>query len=450
MTTDISASRHITKYEIAILAILAIYSCIQYAYAPLSYSSEYCIHLLVIFLIVAIIVIRRCYNQVHTIFNFDTLFAVSFFYTNYVYGAFLYITNPHFSLFRLDFNDAYICKGIALTTVGYCWYAIGRCIILKRKSIDKDFTIDSVRFEKIKKLTFFLALILSFIVLPFIGSNYEGGLPFGTIGNQLCNTTFILVYYVIIVLFQKYCSVKTLFQHNKKLCFIILFLMFSLLLIGSRTLPMRLMLLVAFLFNIYVNPIKTKTFLFLGSIGFFLMFYIGSMRLGYETESISDNPFINAGNELIINNRSLYVLMDYADHNGYTLGKTLLMNILSILPFFQSLFLSLTGWTNKDIGSAYLVTDLYFSERNDDVIGLGTNLIGDIYLCYGVIGVIIMMFIFGKVINRLCYGTNRKSIIIYALFIMNAVYYARSGILTPTREICWILFVDYYCKKRIE
>ena len=163
-------------------------------------------------------------------------------------------------------------------------------------------------------------------------------------------------------------------------------------------------------------------------------------------------PILQMGQDLIINNRSLYVLMEYHDKYGINFGQTWLMNILSIIPFAQSIFLKLTGLKELDINSAALVTDLYFRENNEDVIGLGTNLIGDIYICFGLFGVVFFMYLLGAFLSKVYMKGQKGDALywfIYAMMFMDSIILTRSTYLTSMRPIMWGLALYYFAKKRI-
>ena len=61
-----------------------------------------------------------------------------------------------------------------------------------------------------------------------------------------------------------------------------------------------------------------------------ILYVIGMIRMGEQVEL---SNIWDVGFDLIINNRNLYVLMDYANTHGYTWGESMLMSFLSIIPF---------------------------------------------------------------------------------------------------------------------
>jgi oligosaccharide repeat unit polymerase len=144
--------------------------------------------------------------------------------------------------------------------------------------------------------------------------------------------------------------------------------------------------------------------------------------------------------------------MEQVDRNGVTYGANMMMNVLSAIPFAQSIFLYLTGLPLSAISSAHLVTDLHFgSNKNPDYFGLGTNVIGDVYLAFGLFGVILLFWSLGYVLRKLYYNIyngNTLAILVYTYFFMSAIFYTRSGYLTPTRDIVWGLGVYWLSNLR--
>jgi oligosaccharide repeat unit polymerase len=146
--------------------------------------------------------------------------------------------------------------------------------------------------------------------------------------------------------------------------------------------------------------------------------------------------------------------MEQHDLLGNNYGKTMLMNILAAVPFLQSFFLYVTGWGTGDISSASYVTDLFFGVNNSDRFGLGTNLVGDIYVSFGLLGVILFMFVGGTLL-RVLYNKAKQNLLflfIYALVFMDAIYIARSPFFTWVRAVVWCYFIYWfynYGKQRI-
>lgn len=436
--------------------VLLVVSLVLYYSAPKAYSLQFCIYCAVIFAISSFFLMRFSYRQSGSFINFDILFSIPFFYTNFVYSLFLYPLNPHFSLFRLEFNEEYICRGAALAAVAYCCYAFGRSIAKKVKKI-RGFNVNAVKYKNLSSIYYLVAFI--FIVaflLPNLGKTYDEGSASYGIGNYVLAIVMTLTYYKLSV--NLYSQTKNsligIYRSDRRfyLFFAIILALFAL--EGARTFLMRFSLVALFVYDLKIKRIKGKEALLLLVVGFILMAVIGLTRNGSQSSSevVSGNPVIDAGFDLIINNRSLYVLMEYGDVHGYTYGQTLLMNIFSVVPFLQSIVYSLTSLSTWNTNSAYLVTDLYYSNSNEDIIGLGTNLVGDVYVMFGLVGLVIIMILFGRFISSLVEKVKSGdfvSLLVLAIMICNSVYYVRTSLLTPIRDIVWLLIVYYLCASKV-
>ena len=68
-----------------------------------------------------------------------------------------------------------------------------------------------------------------------------------------------------------------------------------------------------------------------------------------------------------------------------------------------------------------LITRAFFEENPDmERIGLGTNMVGDIYIAFGLIGVIVLMYYLGVFISysyRRAQNGNSKYLLIYTIFL---------------------------------
>lgn len=430
-----------------VLIVLTIIAILLYINSPEGYSDNYTIYCLLTFLFSSIIVlIKNCKDN---IVKFEFFFLIAIFFTNYVYTVVYYQVNPYFSLFNLSFDESYISKGLGLSTVGLCFFNLGvydgKCC-----AFTKQYNISSqLLFPK------YLMIILSVVFIPYLFTLSLLGEYTTEFESSLINVVLVyLVYYTIYVFFANRLSCNSLYEIVSSslvnpFFWIISLYMVLFLIIGSRTIPLRIVFLSLILYNCYIVKITKFKVLSICLLGAFFMTFVGLVRDGGNFTGDSVSSIWDLGKDLVINNRSLYVLMEYADVHGYNYGETMLSNILSVFPFLQSIYLSLTGSTVSDISSGNLVTDLFFSENpNMKSFGLGTNLIGDIYVSFGVIGVAVLMFSLGFLLKKLyrlsCEG-NHNSLLIYALLFMDVIYLPRSSFFTSLRSVTWVLFISYIC-----
>lgn len=416
-------------------------SIILFLFPPATFSLAYCYICFALFTGAFVILYnQKCSNN---IVCFEFIFSIAYFFTNYVYPLFYYPINPYFSLFLLDFPEQYINDGCALCTAGYIIFCLGSLSKrTERSTVDKykvNHRFKSARLYVPLVIVLLLLLIVSLFSI-LISGEYNGTWGEGTFYKVLAD---VFIFYLIFEKMSNSRSLRDVFSTAPILMILILIYIVEITIIGNRGLLLRVAFLSVFLYICFYKQIR-KSIVFVSIvIGMFVMSYVGSMRGGGTFDGFNNDDvpvIIQMGQDLTINNRSLYVLMEQYEHNGPNFGKTWLMNLLSIIPFAQSTFLKSTGMDLSEINSASLVTDLHFRGIKDDVIGLGTNLVGDIYLTSGLFGVLFFMFLLGRIVaityNRGMRGDMRY-LFIYALIFMDCIILTRSTYLTSIRPITW-------------
>ena len=103
--------------------------------------------------------------------------------------------------------------------------------------------------------------------------------------------------------------------------------------------------------------------------------------------------------ELAFNASSLHiVLANVPNHADYNYGTSFFPGFLRVIPGLQNLFYSLANLPLVDSSSAYFCT-IY---GNGDLSwGLGTSCVADVYLSFGLFGVIFVFILWGKYIGFL-------------------------------------------------
>lgn len=239
---------------------------------------------------------------------------------------------------------------------------------------------------------------------------------------------------------------------NRLYLITIVFYITIFLLIGDRGGPLSLILLILVLVGNQVRKFKFREVLIITIFGGFLMTIIGLGRneasgldiLSAGTDKITDFKAYDATLELANSIRTLNTAVDHIPRESdYFYGTLWAGNILSTIPFAQSQFLKLTGLDAYKLGSANYITYLVYGK--DSPSGEGTSLIADIYLNFGWFGVMVLMFFFGMLIKRLSieirYPTNINWFIAGAVIAGFTLYYARTGLFMPMRNVVWGILV---------
>ena len=149
------------------------------------------------------------------------------------------------------------------------------------------------------------------------------------------------------------------------------------------------------------------------------------------------DPFL----DLIINNRNLYVLMEFVDDFGYVYFINNVYNSISFLPFNSKIIDMLNIPTFLQQGNF----PTYLEFGNNPSFGLGTNMVGEAYLSFGIFGVFVTFFGLGwfvKYIKIRSYSNIYYYVLFFSLLSM-AVILPRTASLPNSRYFIWPLILVF-------
>lgn len=424
-----------------VIILCFVASVIMYFAAPGEYSFSYSMIGLVVFLLPSIVLLRN--NCKDSLVKFEFFFIVVFFFSNIVYSVFYYPVNPYFLLFNYGFNENYINRGLGLSLVAFTAFCGGVYDpFLKTNPVKKEFA--AVTYKEPKTIAyilfaFYIPYAITFIALDEYVTDFTK--------NSLNALLIFILYYLVFAVFynnKDRNSISSFIKSsNSLLLFIGLFLYIAVyLIIGSRSIPITIILLCFFFYHSLIKKVSNRNVVLLIILGAVFMMGVSIFRARGQMNTDIFSSVLDVGMDLTINNRSLYVLMEHADLNGLTFGRTMLLNILAVIPFAQGIFVKITGLRLANLSSAELTTALYYDEitTNEDIVGLGTNIVGDVYVAFGFIGVIVFFYFLGRILkklNRKILSGNHIALFVYAMIFIDVVFIARACILEPLRNIAW-------------
>lgn len=436
----------------ALSIILLIVSLLSYFFAPKTYSFDYCFWLHNLFLVSATMVFILDVRNEKV--GFNLLFSISFFLTNFVYPVYIYPVDPYYSLFSFPFNEKVITKCTALAQVAYSMYACGYLWRNKTENTSKSLNFDMAIGAKQMSTTTLLIIIYFLAFLLFGGLDYfEDRYERGEMSSNMKVQYLMLFFPSIIIFFASTIFLcknrKHIIQTYSILSIIALILLSS----GTRTFPL---IILSTIFIIYCLRNKVSISLIIPCIiiGILLMSFIGNIR---HDGTLSSELFANQASEigvldhfsdLFINSRNLYVLYDFVDNYSCTFGLTMVSSLLSPIPFAQKIFIIITGVPYYFLNSASLST---FLELGDPpAFGLGTNIVGDVYLSFGFIGILICFFALGRFIiyarKRMLDGSYAY-LIAYLSLASDAIYMCRASYFDALKIILWTLLFALIMKQ---
>lgn len=427
--------------------IILLLSCISYFEAPKEYSFDYCLWMHNLFLVTALIVFV-CDVKNEKV-GFNLLFTVSFFFTNFVYPVYIYPIDPQYSLFQFPFNEHVITKCTALAQIAYSAYSCGYLWKLELKQMRVNVSIPfKISNKKVRQFEYFIVVFVVVFIIAGGLEYFEDRYIRSEMSSNMIVQYMMLFFVPIVILFASMIFVCKENSQRRSIYLLLFFISMLLLSSGTRTIPL---IIFATLFIIYCQSHKVHfSFVLLCVIvGTMLMSYIGNIRnLGVMTsvqvDESSQFGWLEKFSDLFICNRSLYVFYDFVETRTYTYGVSMISCLLSPIPFAQSTFQNMTGIPYYMLNSPDFSTFLQFGKNPP--LGLGTNIVGDVYLAFGLVGCVVLFFFLGwfiVYIRKHMWAGSFMYTIVYLVIASDAIYMCRAAYFDAFKAILWALILAW-------
>ncbi len=423
--------------------LFLIFSLVLYYNVPENYSFNFCLLINLSFVIQNIlyfVVTKR------TLISFEFFFAFAFYFINFIYPVAYFPTNPTFSVFDYTFNYMVINKATALAFVAYTCYMAGLTFV-KRENEELKISLEMFSSSFFKSLLIvFLTLAVSYIIS--VGSAFFSGYDWYVDEENFSPAVAFInmsaSLFAMFIFFEK--------TKGKRLFYLVIMAFFIsiYLLSGSRNLPLTLLIILLLAYHEVIRKIPSQFFLIMLAVGIVIFYFISTIRTDNVLEGISIEQFIanvsdssvfDFATDLIVNNRNLYVLVDFADSYGYTYGLTMLSSVLMLVPYAGTFVSERFGIPLDFMYVAGFNTYLEFGFGS--TYGLGGNIVADIYLSFGFVGVLIAFpllgFFVSKVVSK--YRHSVVYFIIYFTLVGSSVFMNRESFLLPLRPILYTLLM---------
>lgn len=425
-------------------------------FAPSKYDYSYSIICGIVYL--AVIIVYYLVRKKDNYFDFDSLFFFTLFFVTLYYPIFMYETDAtRYVFFLFPFDYHVIPKSSSIAVLGVACYIFGALMFVK-KPIPITQPNEEQQVTRIIKTKKFYLIALTLFVLYILTGGYQElrAVYFG--GNYEANaiSKYINLFCAPFLFAGIICDFsnmkrlspdKFLFRKISVIAYISTgVIVGGLILAGSRTIPLQVILMVFGLYSLLYKKISLLKFFSFIILGLGIMFTIVVTR-GYKQDSKFSGADIVM--DLIINNRNNFLAIEEVKNNGLTYGTSLLSQFVAPIPFFQNLLLEM-GLEEQDITSQKLFTYLTYEELAK-FYGVGTTIVADVYIAYGDFGIFIFMAFLGYFINK-----NREnaqysifSMTVYGVLISYAVYLARAEYFFFMRYLIWTLVVVFFATKKI-
>ena len=222
----------------------------------------------------------------------------------------------------------------------------------------------------------------------------------------------------------------------------IFFFLISLFSIGSRAYGLNILLFIGSIINIYycrfrilqLMVVLVPIFIFmsvisitrLSPVNFSNSSVLAVFEYSYDYIISSKDAFVLLFTDFIVNNRNLYEEIDYSIKYGLLFGQTYIPYLFVIVPFGATLFSNyFLGKDLRQLNTGALITDMNGAE-----VGLGSNVVGDLYMNFSYIGTFVVFFLFGLFVNYVMKSTSFYGRLLYFTLIAFSIYIPRADILS--------------------
>lgn len=348
---------------------------------------------------------------------------------------------------RIDFK--YFIKASILLAISLPLIILGYSFKTFKNQVSKKHKVLYVINNRMVFICILITFVLLFLSISFtglqIGATYIGTSSYYYI---LLNKMILLTAAIISYQYIK----GFLGKRNKFLCFVLFILYLSYLFIGGDRGPILSVFLVLLFAVLYKNKMSFKS-VQLFTLCFISLVFISLFQI-IEVLRLSNDSSLNASllidsynvskseekiNGVIIRCTSLAIEGIDNYYYPHTYGLFFIENIFNGVPYLGNKFLSIFSIPDfLSYGSAHLLTTQYSGFNYSS--GIGTTYLADLYIEFGLIGVMIISFIYGYMVNYLDFLCKNKinnffSFLFIAFFVAFSIYTGRS--------ILWSFLVNF-------
>lgn len=453
--------------ESFVYIIFFIFSIISYFFAPVEYSRDFCVFQFGIFVCITFFALVYNTKKFNNYLNFTSLFIIIYGLTTYLHSAFYINQDYLFSAYNNYFyNKNIINKSIAVAQIAISSFLIGTTFVQKgniTKIHSTNFLNEITITTKSLKIYSILTLLISIIwfLYVFFILNIDRAYILIYPKLTLLLSSLFVIHLILAIFYYRENRINRgilSFILQNKLFFLstILFII-PFLYLSSRTVPSSLIIIYIALLHFYISKISISRFLLIFFLGLIIMAIVSMSRitdanfLNYNILDViklsweyllSSDSFVGfLLQDFIVNSRNLYDGINYTNSNDFMFGISYLLMFLAFIPFLPNYIVSIMGLNQSDVNSSVLFTQL-----NDATFGLGTHIVGDIYINFGLIGVIGIMMFLGYLITK---AEIRKTLI---YIILSSSFYGSVLMFSRISPFAWIelfymLVIQYYILK---
>jgi oligosaccharide repeat unit polymerase len=201
------------------------------------------------------------------------------------------------------------------------------------------------------------------------------------------------------------------------------------------------------------KKIKLGTIMILGVVAIASFYFLGYFRAMdtslsvtdryQEATSIMSNQNLwDVTGELAVVIRAQHALFMYVEDHGFMYFTPLIYSLLGIIPGAGFIFTTLIGQNQDTLVSAKIATNYMGADH-----GMGTTCVGDWYISFGVVTVIIFMVLLGYVYRIVANKTASFSMwgsLVFMYFLVTSPGIARETVFMLFRNCVFLMIIVYF------
>ena len=388
----------------------------------------------------------------YSLIRFNTFFFIMYSVCTYLIPILmLFDVDEEMKIIGLiDYSASYVSLSLLLSTIAVSFYSFGYLRGYNTKTVLTEPTKPIRGFSSIKTISFFLAgMVTVYFTYGFFNAKEAGEMDLSGIMGTLVNCFLILPvalcgymnrYYHLppIIFFKKYWFIF----------FCVLYISVSMLSLGDRLMAICLLTSTVFVINEFVYKFSKKQIFVALAAGMFFMFMISFTR-GSTTMSQGFVEYRQSDNKLMVfqdvypANACLILGTEVKEKQGLYKPLKIIPLSLSPLPLVPS-FIKVAFFDGNFSSASYL-TNVNKGRLNVGDSGLGTHVVADVYVSWGIIGIFFLFGLFGFFVGR-CYA-KRTNIFYYVAsvgFVAWSIFIPRESLFDPYRDVVWMVAILFF------
>jgi len=178
--------------------------------------------------------------------------------------------------------------------------------------------------------------------------------------------------------------------------------------------------------------------------------FVDRLSIAVQEREVRRESFATLTSELATSIRTLHYAMNYVpEAHPYLYGSIQFRQVLGTIPFASSATKSFFNDNFRYQSSAYFIT--WIAQGNSYTYGTGSSVVADLYLSFGLLGVLFGLFLFGMLIRKIelyvFYIPLNKIPLFYLILAIFAYGYtiliSRASILSPLNFFIFTVIFTY-------